>query len=182
MPKLTADEVDAFLREPGHLVRVATVDDDGMPRNVPLWFILHDDQIVFTPRVHSVLLANIRRDPRVGLTIDEEALPYRKLTVQGHVEILHEPGNDDVWRDLYLDIAMRYVPEEGARAYVTGTDDQPRALLGVRPGRRQAVDVADAGGRRGRHRHLGPSVLPRRHEDGSHRRRRLIGLAPNKMR
>ena len=27
---------------------------------------------------------------------------------------------------------MRYVPEDGARAYVTGTDDQPRALLGVR--------------------------------------------------
>jgi hypothetical protein len=24
------------------------------------------------------------------------------------------------------------VPEDGARAYVTGTDDQPRALIGVR--------------------------------------------------
>ena len=132
MPKLTDDDVAAFLDEPGHLVRIATVDADGMPRNVPLWFIHHDGMIVFTPRVHSVLLANVRRDPRIGLTIDEEALPYRKLTVQGVADVVHEPGEDDAWRDLYLRIAMRYVPEDGARAYVTGTDDQPRALLGVR--------------------------------------------------
>ena len=132
MPKLTDDDVAAFLDEPGHLVRIATVDADGMPRNVPLWFIHHDGMIVFTPRVHSVLLANVRRDPRIGLTIDEEALPYRKLTVQGVADVVHEPGEDDVWRDLYLRIAMRYVPEDGARAYVTGTDDQPRALIGVR--------------------------------------------------
>ncbi len=52
--------------------------------------------------------------------------------MQGTATILHEPGDDDVWRDLYLRIAMRYVPEDGARAYVTGTDDQPRALIGVR--------------------------------------------------
>src|ERR1700709_276028 len=131
MPKLTDHERDAFLSEPGHLVRIATVDADGFPRNVPLWFILHDGMIVFTPRLRTVLLDNVRRDPRIGLTIDEEALPYRKVTVQGHVEVLHEPGEDDVWRDLYLDIALRYVPDEGARAYVSGTDDQPRALLGV---------------------------------------------------
>ncbi|MFT3852791.1 MAG: pyridoxamine 5'-phosphate oxidase family protein [Ilumatobacteraceae bacterium] len=132
MPKLTDDEFRAFLDERGHLVRIATVDDDGMPRNVPLWFVHHEGMIVFTPRIHSVLLGNLRRDPRVALTIDEEALPYRKVSVQGRSEMLHEPGDDDAWRDLYLRIAMRYVPEDGARAYVTGTDDQPRALLGVR--------------------------------------------------
>jgi nitroimidazol reductase NimA-like FMN-containing flavoprotein (pyridoxamine 5'-phosphate oxidase superfamily) len=131
MPKLTDQERDAFLAEPGHLVRIATVDADGFPRNVPLWFILHEGMIVFTPRVRSVLLDNVRRDPRIGLTIDEDPLPYRKVTLQGTAQILHEPGEDDVWRELYTNIARRYVPEEGAVAYVTGTDDQPRALIGV---------------------------------------------------
>ena len=140
-------EVDTFLAEPGHLVRIATVDADGMPRNVPLWFILHDGLIVFTPRVHSVLLANVRRDPRVGLTIDEEALPYRKLTVQGAAQILHEPGDDDVWRDLYLRIAMRYVPEDG-RAGLRHRHRRPAAGADRRAPRRGAgVDVADAGRR-----------------------------------
>ncbi len=131
MPKLTTDEVTTFLAEPGHLLRVATVDADGMPRNVPIWYIIDDQRIVFTPRVHSVFLANMMRDPRVGLTIDEEALPYRKVTVQGRAELLYAPGADDEWRDLYRSIASRYVPVEQAEAYVQNTIDQPRALLGV---------------------------------------------------
>lgn len=131
MPKLTDDEQRDFLAEPGHLLRVATVDHDGMPRNVPVWFISEHGRIVFTPRVHSVFLANMLRDPRVGLTIDEEPLPYRKVTIQGDAELLHAPGEDDVWRDLYLEIASRYVPRTEAEAYVRNTIDQPRALLGV---------------------------------------------------
>ena len=39
MPKLTEDEVFAFLDEREHLVRIGTVDADGMPRVVLLWFI-----------------------------------------------------------------------------------------------------------------------------------------------
>jgi nitroimidazol reductase NimA-like FMN-containing flavoprotein (pyridoxamine 5'-phosphate oxidase superfamily) len=83
MPKLSPDEVDAFLDERGHLLRVATVDADGHPSVVPIWFVRVGDDILFTPRGPSVFLANIRRDPRVGLSIDEDALPYRKVTVRG---------------------------------------------------------------------------------------------------
>ena len=131
MPQLTPDEITTFLHEPGHLVRVATVDDDGMPRNVPVWYVSDGDRIVFTPRDRSVLFRNVQRDPRVGLTIDEEALPYRKVAVQGVAEILHEPGHDDAWRDLYRSIAGRYIAQQEADAYVDATIDQPRALLGV---------------------------------------------------
>ena len=131
MPKLSPPEVEAFLAEPGHLVRVATVDEDGMPRNVPTWFIHRDGRILFTPRTRSVFLANLRRDPRVGLTIDEEPLPYRKVTIQGRAELLHDVGADDEWRDLYRQIAYRYVDREQADAYVDNTIDQPRALIGV---------------------------------------------------
>ncbi|MEO5723768.1 MAG: pyridoxamine 5'-phosphate oxidase family protein [Ilumatobacteraceae bacterium] len=131
MPKLTVSEAAAFLEEPGHLLRVATVDTDGMPRNVPIWYIVDQERIVFTPRVHSVFLANLLRDPRVGLTIDEASLPYRKVTIQGMAELLYAPGADDEWRDLYLRIASRYVSVDAAQAYVQNTIDQPRALLGV---------------------------------------------------
>jgi nitroimidazol reductase NimA-like FMN-containing flavoprotein (pyridoxamine 5'-phosphate oxidase superfamily) len=132
MPKLTADELDAFLNEPGHLARIGTVDDDGMPRVLPLWFILHDGWLAFTPRAPAIIWRNLLRDPRVGISIDEEAAPWRKLVVQGAVEVLHQPGEDDAWRDLYRRIAGRYVPVPAADAYVDGTSDQPRALCGVR--------------------------------------------------
>lgn len=131
MPKMTADEVSAFLEEPGHLVRIGTVDEDGYPRVVPTWFIHRDGEILFTPRAPAVFLANIRRDARLGLSIDEDPLPYRKVTVQGDARIVHEPGEDDEWRDLYRRTAKRYVPEEAADAYVDDTIDQPRALIAV---------------------------------------------------
>lgn len=131
MPRLTDNEIETFLDEPGHLVRIATVDDDGTPRAVPTWFVRRGDQILFTPRGRSVFLANLRRDPRVGITVDEEALPYRKVTVQGRVIIEHDIGEDDVWRDTYRAIATRYIGPEGAEAYIQSTIDQPRALVAV---------------------------------------------------
>ena len=131
MPKLTLDEIQSFLDEPGHLLRVGTIDRDGYPSVVPIWFIRQADDIVFTPRGPSVFLANIRSNPRVGLSIDEDPLPYRKVTVRGLARILHEPGNDDEWRDLYRQIAKRYVPDDAADAYVNDTIDQPRALIAV---------------------------------------------------
>ena len=131
MPKMTDAEVRAFLEDPGRLVRVGTVDEDGMPRVVPTWFTFEDESILFTPRAPAVFLANIRRDPRIGLSIDEDPLPYRKVTVQGMARVVHEPGEDDVWRDLYRRIASRYIPVEAAEAYIQDTIDQPRALVAV---------------------------------------------------
>jgi PPOX class probable F420-dependent enzyme len=131
MPRLTDDELSAFLDEPGHLLRLGTIDADGTPRVVPVWFIAQAGEVLFTPRGPSAFLANLRRDPRVGLSIDEEALPYRKLTVQATARIVHEVGGDAAWRELYREIARRYVPPEVADAYVDGTVDQPRALVAV---------------------------------------------------
>ncbi|MEY4231107.1 MAG: hypothetical protein RLZZ362_1956 [Actinomycetota bacterium] len=132
MPKLTDHDLEMFLAEPGHLARIATTDADGMPRVLPLWFVLHDGAICFTPRQPAVIWHNIVRDPRVGICIDEEAAPYRKIVVQGVAEVLHQPGEDDAWRPLYRQIAKRYQRDDWADAYVDGTSDQPRALCSIR--------------------------------------------------
>lgn len=132
MPRLTPDELDAFLRrEPGHLVHIGSTDADGAPRVAPTWFLYVEGSILFTPRQASVFLDNLLRDPRVCLCIDEEPLPYRKVVVQGMAQILHEPGDDDVWRDTYRVITRRYVEPAAADAYIQNTIDQPRALLSV---------------------------------------------------
>ena len=38
MPGMTAEEIDEFLAEPGHLLRIGVVDETGMPLVVPIWF------------------------------------------------------------------------------------------------------------------------------------------------
>jgi len=131
MPALTRVEIDEFLHEPGHMLRLATIDADGMPRNVPIWYVYDEGMIKFTPRANSVFLANLLRDPRCAMTIDEDPLPYRKVALQGNATLLYPCGEDDKWRDLYRTIAKRYVDADAADAYVDNTIDQPRALLGL---------------------------------------------------
>lgn len=132
MPKLTDHDLASFLDEPGHLARIGTTDADGMPRVLPLWFIVHDGAICFTPRQPAVIWHNIVRDPRASISIDEEASPYRKVFVQGHVEVLHQPGDDLAWQPLYRRIAKRYTRDDWADSYVDTTSNQPRALCAIR--------------------------------------------------
>ena len=131
MPKLSEREQEAFLSEPGVLMRVATVTDTGQPHVTPIWFLCEDTKIFFTPRKESEWLAHLRSRPDVALSIDEQPLPYRKVIVEGSAALLYDLGDDDKWRDLYRRIARRYVPREAAEAYVQNTIDQPRVLFAV---------------------------------------------------
>ncbi len=131
MPGMTDEEVVAFLHEPDHLVRIGTVDPDGMPLVVPTWFIVEDGVFLVTPRERSSWFANLQRDPRICLTVDESVGPYRKVVLRGRVETVFPPGDDDCWRDVYRRITMRYVPPEWGDAYLADTHDEPRALLGL---------------------------------------------------
>jgi PPOX class probable F420-dependent enzyme len=129
---MTASEQAEFLAAPGVLMRIGTVRPDGRPLVTPIWFLHEGGAIWFTPRENSEWLANLRRDPRVCLDIDEQALPYRKVIVDGQAELVHDLGEDDRWRDLYRRIARRYGPEPMVEEYIQETIDQPRALLRVR--------------------------------------------------
>ena len=128
MPTMSDAERDVFLTAPGILMRIGTVCDAGRPLVTPIWFIFEEEAIWFTPRENSVWFANLRRDPRTCVVIDEQDLPYRKVLVEGEAELVHDIGVDDMWRDRYRRIACRYVPDEAAEDYIQATIDQPRGL------------------------------------------------------
>ena len=128
MPKLTQDEISEFLAERGVLMRVAVVREDGSPLVTPIWFLHEGGAIYFTPRKRSEWFDCLRRDPRVALCIDEASQPYRKVLLEGETELVHDIGEDDVWRERYRRIAERYVAPEGADTYIRNTIDQPRGL------------------------------------------------------
>ena len=131
MPALTRTERDEFLDAAGVLTRIATVDGEGHPHVTPIWFLHEEGRIWFTPRKESAWLGHIREHSRVSLVMDEDRGGSRKVIVEGDAEIVHELGEDDVWRDRYRRIALRHVPPEGADDYIQNTIDQPRVLLAV---------------------------------------------------
>lgn len=131
MPKLSDHEIAEFLGERGHLARIATVRGDGSPSVVPVWFIFEGGKVLITPRKHSAFLADVLREPRVAITIDEDQGRYRKVLFEGKAEVLFPVGEDRKWDDVYRRIACRYIDEASADYYLTETKDQPRALIGV---------------------------------------------------
>jgi PPOX class probable F420-dependent enzyme len=129
MPVLSEAERDAFLREPGLLMRLATVQPDGAPYATAIWYAYEEGALWFTPRKHSVWLQHLLRDPRIAIVIDEQALPYRKVVIEGRARLAYDLGRDAEWRDRYRRIAERYVPADGAQHYIAETIDQTRALF-----------------------------------------------------
>jgi nitroimidazol reductase NimA-like FMN-containing flavoprotein (pyridoxamine 5'-phosphate oxidase superfamily) len=131
MPRLTKEEREAFLQEKRVIMKIAVVRPDGSPLVTPLWFICRDSAIWFTPREKAEWFACLRQEPRVSLVIDEQPLPYRKVMIDGVAELVHDVGEDDAWRELYRDLARRYVPAKDADAYVDNTINERRGLFRV---------------------------------------------------
>jgi len=131
MPKLSEAEQRALLTESGIVMRIGVIDERGAPYVTPIWFWSEDGFIYFTPRQKSAWFESLKRDPRVSLCIDEQALPYRKVLVNGIAELQFDVGNDALWRPTYQKMAAKYVGAVGAEKYVSDTIDQPRALFRV---------------------------------------------------
>jgi nitroimidazol reductase NimA-like FMN-containing flavoprotein (pyridoxamine 5'-phosphate oxidase superfamily) len=142
MPKLSSAEIDEMLGRPRNHLRLATIAPDGWPALVPLGFTCRDRTIYLTARAKNRWLENIRRDPRVCVSIDDLDYYRRKITVKGTAEIRFEPGQDDEWRELRLPLRSddwagpRELPDgtyewNWNEAYTEMTRDEPRALVAL---------------------------------------------------
>ena len=67
------------------IAHLATLLPDGSPHTVPLWVHTHDDQIVFQTGPHSLKARNLRRDPRVALSLTPADDPLTPILVRGRV-------------------------------------------------------------------------------------------------
>ncbi len=66
---MTDDEIQAFLQEQRTL-QVATIDHDGYPHLVAMWYVVSDGQVVFWTYTRSQKAVNLRRDPRLTCLVE----------------------------------------------------------------------------------------------------------------
>ncbi len=71
---------------------LATLERDGSPQVTPLWFDYDGKYIRVNSARGRVKDRNMRRDPRVALSILDPDDPYRYLEVQGRVVKITEDG------------------------------------------------------------------------------------------
>src|SRR5687767_6297077 len=90
MPELPfPDDVRALLEKPNPAV-VATLRSDGAPVSVATWYLLDGDRILLNMDHTRVRLQHLRRDPRVALTVLDEASWYTHVSLVGRIEEIYD--------------------------------------------------------------------------------------------
>lgn len=92
---------------------VATLDPDGSPQTSVVWIALDDNDLVFSATEDRRKIRNLRRDPRVAVSITDTANPYRHTQLRGTVTLDPDPD-----KTLPKTLSHKYLgedpPAEGA--------------------------------------------------------------------
>lgn len=137
--KMTESERQEFLA--GLHVGVIGIErDDGPPLVVPVWYSYApggDIEVLTSASSLKGRLASAAG--RASLCAQQEALPYKYVSVEGPVEI-DELGDDA--KAAVLPMAIRYLGEEMGRGYAAGDTAGDDIRLRIRPDRWYSVDYA----------------------------------------
>jgi PPOX class probable F420-dependent enzyme len=85
---------------------VATLMRDGAPHGVPMWVGVEGDRLAFLTSPTSVKARNLRRDPRVSISVTDAARPNAMAQVRGRVSEILE--GDPAWAIIDR-IAHKYI-------------------------------------------------------------------------
>jgi PPOX class probable F420-dependent enzyme len=87
------------------LAHLATVLPDGSPHTVPLWVSTRGHHLVFLTGPDSRKARNLRRDPRVALSLVAADNPFEPIIVRGRVVEWLE--GDAAW-EIVDEISIKY--------------------------------------------------------------------------
>lgn len=74
---------------------LGTIMSDGSPQVTPVWVDYDGKYVRFNSAVGRVKDRNVRRDPRVSLSILDPENPYRYLAIRGRVVEITQQGADE---------------------------------------------------------------------------------------
>lgn len=83
-----------FFREK-NFAHLTTINADGSPQTTVLWVDVIDGQIVLNTADGRLKVGNIRRDPRVSLSVHRQDNPYASIIVSGRAQLAPERGERD---------------------------------------------------------------------------------------
>ena len=120
-----------LLQQPA-FANLATLMPDGSPQVTPVWFDYDGKHIVINSAKGRVKDRNMRRNPKVSLSIMDPKNPYRYLEIRGTVTEITEKG-----ADAHIDKqAKRYLNKD---KYPFRSPDEVRVLYKITPERTSAM-------------------------------------------
>jgi PPOX class probable F420-dependent enzyme len=73
---------------------LSTLNPDGSPQVTPVWVDYDGRHVRFNSAKGRIKDKNIRRDPRISITLQDPENPYRYLEIRGKVVEITEKGAD----------------------------------------------------------------------------------------
>lgn len=89
--RMNPQERERFLRG-RHVAVLITTDAEGRSVPTPIWYMYRDGLLYFRTDEDSAKVANVRRDPRVSVCVQEERPPYKAVIVHGSADVQDDPG------------------------------------------------------------------------------------------
>ncbi|MGK2932980.1 MAG: PPOX class F420-dependent oxidoreductase [Solirubrobacterales bacterium] len=114
------------LLEGQHFAHVATLMEDGSPQVTPVWVGREGDIVTFNTAKGRLKEKNLKRDPRVAISIVDAENPYVPLVIQGKVVEMTEEGADE---DVDA-LAKRYLDED---SYPFRQPGEERIIVKIEP-------------------------------------------------
>lgn len=109
MVKMSEQEIWKFI-ESQKTIQVATINKDGSPHVMPLWFAIDDGRVVLETFTKSQKVVNLERDDRISVLF-EDGDAYNDLkgvSIRGRAQLVHEQA--EVHR-LHMAVLVRNQPE-----------------------------------------------------------------------
>lgn len=134
---MTKDEREAFLAAL-HVGVLAVNEPDRAPLAVPVWYRYEPGgNVEFITSGSSRKMVDINAAGRFSLCVQTESAPYKYVTVEGPVQSVQPMDHE---ADL-VDIAVRYLGEQGGREYAgEPSPDSDSVLVSMEPQRWLSID------------------------------------------
>ncbi len=125
MPATLSEGVKKLLLAP-NFAHLATLMADGSPQVSPVWVDIDGDRILVNTAEGRSKPRNVRRDPRVAVSIHKQDNPYSSAFIRGRVvEITHEGADEMIDR-----LAKKYL---GQDRYPYRQPGEQRVILVIEP-------------------------------------------------
>jgi PPOX class probable F420-dependent enzyme len=105
---------------------LTTLMPDGSPQTQPVWVDYENGKVLLTSALGRQKDKNVRRDPRVAITLMDPDNPYRYLEIRGKVtEVTHEGAAQHIDK-----MAKKYL---GQDKYPWAQPGEQRVLYKIQP-------------------------------------------------
>src|SRR5205085_10204461 len=122
-------EPDLAILRKRSFAHLTTLGAGGSPQTTPNWVDVDDDgRVLVNTAEGRAKPRNVRRDPRVSLSVVDPDDPYRALMIRGRVEEITNDGAED-----HIDAMQRKY--HGTDPYPNHDPAHPGVLVTIRPER-----------------------------------------------